>query len=168
MHSSSSLYSWGNPVPPSGPCEVTRLWRNFVGFSPGWTDPVPPFNPPGAVNLSSSSHLSGLLLPFSQACLVPATRIKAHESRDHLRLPFVSLSDPSAVTYSNHHDGFPPPKCIGTTRLLFPDQGRGAGPAVNCTTTQLFHFVAILDARRRRRFSCHWNGCHLLNRPKDK
>ena len=112
MHSSSPLYSWGNPVPPSGPCEMTRLWRNSVGFSPSWTDPVPPFNPPGAVNLSSSSRLSGLLLPFSQACLVPATRTKAHKSRDHLRLPFVSLSDPSTVTHSATIMMVFPPKCI--------------------------------------------------------
>ena len=51
--------------------------------------------PPRAMNLSSSSHLSSLLLPFSQACLIPATR-----SEDHVGFPLVSLSDPSPVTCS--------------------------------------------------------------------
>ena len=51
--------------------------------------------PPRVVNLSSSSHLSSLLLPFSQACLIPATR-----SEDHMGFRLVSLSDPRPITCS--------------------------------------------------------------------
>ena len=51
--------------------------------------------PPRAVNLSSSSHLSSLLLPFPHACLIPATR-----SEDHMGFPLVSLSDLSPVACS--------------------------------------------------------------------